>query len=113
MSKDYIFIFLLSCGMAFVFVYRSELTRGRPSDHPAIDEFMVARHWRTIAVTRDDHYWRYWIRGKLGLSNCARIYVIVAERPGGDRREVHVAFDPWPWGDGQLQVLAERDAPGK
>ena len=94
---------------AAVLYLRFRLTRSRPSDYEAIDSFLRTRGLTRIAVQRDDNYWRYWLRGKLYLSNCARIYIVEANEPGGQRREIHVAFDQWPMmGTARLQVLLER-----
>ena len=84
----------------------------RPADGQAIDELMKVRRLRTVSVTRNDDYWRYWLRGRLfSLSNCARIYIVVGEDPEGSRREIHVAFDDWPPRTGDLQILMEHEVP--
>jgi hypothetical protein len=93
---------------AAVLYMRYRLTRFRPSDVEVIDELLSSRGLNRIAVTKHNNYWRYWIRGKLTLSNCARLYIIEAEEPGGSRREIHIAFDDWPLGSGRLQVLMDR-----
>ena len=102
---------LVLCGMALVVYLRYRLTKSQPSDDQAIDDLMKVRGLRKVAVTRSDNYWRYWIRGKLSLSNCARIYVVVGEEPDGREREIHVAFDDWSLRRGELQVLLELEMP--
>lgn len=88
------------------------MRRARPADSQAIDDLIKARHLRVISVKREDDYWRYWSRGWLfSLSNCARIYVVVAEASAGQRRELHVAFDDWPPKTWDLQILMERELP--
>ena len=101
---------LVLCAVAGVFSLRSRLLESAASDPEAIDDLMKSRQWRLIEATRDDNYWRYWLRGN-GISNCMRVYVVLGERPGGELREVHVAFDPWntPARRG-IQVLLEREA---
>ena len=105
---------MLICGLPFVVYLRFRLTKSRPSDHLAIEEFLKDRGLRQIRVTRDDNYWRYWIRGRLSMSNCARIYVVQCESPDGPPREIHIAFDDWSLTRGKLQVVLEREAtPGE
>ena len=103
----FLLVFLL---LAPAILYlRIRLTRSRPSDYETIDNFLRSRGLTRIAVQRDDNYWRYWLRGKLYLSNCARIYIVEANEPAGQRREIHVAFDQWlMMGPARLQVLLER-----
>lgn len=104
-------LFLGFCVFFGTILYlRYRLTSPRSSDFEAIDELMNARCLRLLTVTNENNYWRYWIRGRLLLSNCARIYVILAEDSTGKRREIHVAFDQWPPASGTLQVLLEREA---
>lgn len=100
------------CGFALVVYFHHRMRRARLSDYHAIDDLMKARGLRAISVTRNDNYWRYWLRGRMfSLSNCARIYVIVGESSRGPRREIHVAFDDWPPASGELQTLEEREMP--
>ena len=104
-------VFVAFAGLAALVLYlRARLLESQPSDYRAIDVLLAARGLRPIAVTRDDDYWRYWLRGRLSLSNCARIYVAVGEDPDGARRELHVAFDPWQLGTVEADVLLEREA---
>ena len=92
--------------MGFVLYYRSRMLESHSSDDQAIKDFVADLGWRMVSVERNDNYWRYWIRGK-SISNCSRIYVVVAEEPGGVEHEVHVAFDQWMRA-GDLQVLLEK-----
>ncbi len=92
--------------MGFVLYYRSWMLKSRSSDDQAIKEFIAARRWRMVSVDRNDNYWRYWIQGK-GISNCSRIYIVVAEEPGGVQHEVHVAFDEWMH-NSDLQILLDK-----
>jgi hypothetical protein len=85
----------------------SRFTKSRPSDYESIDAMLKARSLQKIAVTKDNNYFRYWIRG-LGLSNVARIYIVTAAEQNGSRREIHVAFDDWS-SSGELQVLLDRE----
>lgn len=108
---EYVVLALVGLGAVALFGVWCHLKRSRPSDYGAINELVAGRGLQTLSVTRDDTYWRYWLRGRLLLSNCARVYVVVAEAPGGARQEIHVGFDQWPPATGGLQVLLERDLP--
>jgi hypothetical protein len=74
---------------------RRNFAKARASDYAAIEEFAAARSLRIISVCRNDNHWRYWLRGKLSLSNVARVFIVVVEPAGVGRRELHIAFDDW------------------
>jgi hypothetical protein len=73
----------------------------------AIQAFAISNGLRVVSITQRNNPWRYWVRGQVLLSNLTRIFVLVAEVPGGSLREVHVAFDPLAKRKG-LQVLLEK-----
>ena len=79
----------------------------RSSDLAAIDAFAASKALRVISVTENGNHWYYWLRGKLLLSNLARIFVVVGEAVDGSRRQIHVAFDPLS-SSKELKVLLER-----
>jgi hypothetical protein len=108
---EYVVLALVALGAVALLCVWGYLKTSRPSDYEAINDLVAGRGLRTVSVSRDDAYWRYWLRGRLLLSNCARVYVVVAEAPGGARQEIHVAFDQWPPSTGGVQVLLERDLP--
>jgi hypothetical protein len=82
------------------------LSKTRPSDIAAIEAYAEAHSLRVISVRRFDNHWRYWLRGKLLLSNVARIFIVVAESAESGRRELHIAFDNWGK-SGALEVLQD------
>ncbi|WP_435008507.1 hypothetical protein P12x_005714 [Tundrisphaera lichenicola] len=103
---------IFACGFVLVVYLRYRLTKSRPADDQAIDDLMKARRLQTVSVTRNDNYWRYWLRGRLfTLSNCARIYIAVGDDPEGSRREIHLTFDDWLTHKGEPQILMEREIP--
>jgi hypothetical protein len=66
---------------------------------------------RVVSVAHNVNPWYYWIRGKLLLSNAARIYVALAESQHGQRRTIHIAFDDSLFGRTKdAQILLEKDA---
>jgi hypothetical protein len=91
-------ILLIPLAAAAVLYLRYRMSRSRPSDYEAIGKLLMVRGLNPIAVPRDNYDWRYWIRGKLILSTCARISIVEAQGPSGDHREIHVAFDAWVFG---------------
>jgi hypothetical protein len=107
-----VFILFAVLGVLIISL-RLWLLESRPSDYVAIDALLATRGLRPVTVIRQDDYWLYWLRGHLSLSNCARIYVVLGEAPGGSRRELHVAFDTWPLGTVGGDVLLEREVPDR
>jgi hypothetical protein len=87
--------------------YTGRMSRSRPSDVEAIETYAKSKNLRVVSVSQNNGRWRYWLRGRLLLSNLARTFIVVAESPDGARHEIHVAFDPWAFSKG-LQVLQER-----
>lgn len=118
-----LYLLLVSLGVAVCYVaeaisyLHNRLTKARRSDYEAINELMKARSLRTVSVAKTGDYFYYWLRGK-NISNCTRIYIIIAERPSGSRCQMHVGFDPfrldtqWP-SRGALQVLLEKELPSR
>jgi hypothetical protein len=95
---------LLAFIAALVFGARS--SKARPSDFEAIEAFAKVRALRIVSVEQRYNPWPYWLRGRLLLSNMARIFVVTANSDEGGRRELHVAFDNWGTSGG-IQVLRE------
>jgi hypothetical protein len=101
-------LFLAIFAGVVLFRYRSQ--RPRSADFEAIQDYMQSRQLRTVSIEQPNNHWRYWLRGKLRLSNLARTFVVVAENADGARREIHIAFDPWRE-SGALQVLQDKELP--
>jgi len=106
-SFGLITILLLIVGVMY---FTGRVSRSRPSDLEDIEAFAKSRNLRIISVDQNNGRWRYWLRGRLLVSNLARTFIVIAESPDGVRREIHVAFDPWGFSKG-LQVLQERQIP--
>ena len=90
-----------------VWLCLGRILKSRPSDYAAIETFAASKGTKVISIKRNDNHWRYWLRGKLLLSNISRIFIVTVEASDGARREFHLAFDPLG-SSGGLRVLEER-----
>jgi len=79
-----------------------------PSQRSAIEDYASSKGLRVVEVIESGNHWFYWLRGKLLLSNIARIFVVDVEAIDGSRHRIHVAFEPW--GNKPMQVLLEQRA---
>jgi hypothetical protein len=100
-------LFLIAAAAILFFQARSH--RARPSDLEAIEDYAKSRGMTVASIKQNNSYWRYWLRGRLLLSNLSRTFIVITNSPDGSRHEIHVAFDPWGSSKG-LQVLEERQS---
>jgi hypothetical protein len=59
-------------------------------------------------VATSGNHWRYWLRGKLTLSNIARMYVVDATNEAGQTRRLHLALDPMRKAEGVILLQEEQ-----
>jgi hypothetical protein len=105
MDMSYAFLAFAAVFVGVMFL-QSRVRRARPADFEAMRAYVQSRGLRVVAIQQNNNHWRYWLRGRIRLSNLARTFVLVADSPDGMRSEIHFAFDPWSQ-SGQLQVLSE------
>ena len=80
------------------------------ADLAAIDAYAASNEFRVAAVTEGENHWYYWLRGKIFLSNIARIFVVTAEDLKGTQRQIHIAITGGALGQSRkLKVLLEED----
>ena len=102
-----ILILAILFGAAYI---RGRLMRPRPSDLGDIRALLDSRGLRFLKSREAGDQWRYWLRGKLLLSNVARIFVVDVEDAQGQRKEIHIAFDPMRKEKGAI-ILEETEVP--
>jgi hypothetical protein len=107
---SYGFLLFLAAFVGVVYL-QSRSHRARPADFEAIDAYAKSKDLKVESVKQTNSYWRYWLRGKIRLSNLSRTFVVTARAADGTEREIHVAFDPWRH-SGELQVLQEKSGGG-
>lgn len=79
-------------------------------DVAEIEGYAASKGMRVISLAQNLSPWPYWLRGKLFLSNIARIFIATAEDPNGRRHQIHLAINGGVLGRGrELQVLLEKD----
>ena len=105
---EYVILAIVTLGFASAIYVSYRSTKSRPSDYESIDAMLKARSLQKIAVTKNNNFFSYWIRGPWRIRNVARIYIVTAEERNGSRREIHVGFYFWP-SDGELRVLLEKE----
>ena len=99
-----IFILMVVLGVWYLMhVVRDVFSKMRPADLAAITEFVALKELKVLSVVQSHNHWKYWLRGNLGLSSFARIFVVTVESSSGERHVLHVAFDPW--NDSGIMVL--------
>ena len=89
---------------------RSGIPKPDPQDLAKIRAIVESKGLRVVSIAHNVNPWYYWIRGKLLVSNVARIYVALAESQEGKRRTIHIAFDDGLFGRTKdPQILIEKD----
>jgi hypothetical protein len=104
MSFGFLLFAAVCVGIMFL---HSRSVRARPADFEAMRAYAQSRGLRVVSIQQNNNYWRYWMRGRIRLSNMSRIFVLVAETPDGTQSEIHFGFDPSDE-SGQLQILQEK-----
>ena len=104
---EYSAILLVLAVFAGAIYLRWRWSRATSSDFEAIETYARSRNLRVIEVDQSGNHWRYWLRGKLLLSNVARIFIVTVEGVNGARSKLHVAFDPVSGSRG-LKLLQEK-----
>ena len=97
------FLLMVTIAAALLF-FIANTKRTRESDINIINEYAKSINSKVISLTRSDKYWAYWLRGRLDLSNMAKIFIVVLEGPDRTEMEVHLAVDPFSLGE-KLKVL--------
>src|SRR5262245_44366995 len=105
--KEYGAVFVVLLIFLGALYLRRRWSRATASDFRAIRAYAQSRNLQILEIVQSGNHWRYWLRGNLLLSNVARIFVVTVENPGGQRRKLHVAFDPIG-GSRELKLLQEK-----
>jgi hypothetical protein len=93
-AMKYIPLLLILAFLAGALYFGWRTSVPRKGDFDAIEAYARSRGLQVSEVRAANNHWRYWLRGKLSLSNLARIYIVTAKTASGACTEIHMAVDP-------------------
>jgi len=105
---EFLFPVLVILVLAIAILARGWIARSQPADADLLEKYVKDRSLRVTSVTVSHNHWRYWLRGKVTLSNLARMYVVDAVSDTGQTRRLHLAFDPMRKAEGVILLQEEQ-----